>query len=58
MFLHTGARIGFKALCIRVDKFDDDYANLIVIVVGDQLATNAEVVVRFYTSPGTALSGQ
>ena len=56
--LHAGATIGFETLTESVDESEGS-ASLNVTVKGDQLlATNAVVVVRFYTSPGTAQSGQ
>ena len=56
--LHAGATIGFETLTDSVDE-DDGPVNLTVTVQGDyQLASNAQAVVRFYTSPGTAQDGQ
>ena len=55
--LYTGATIGFNETSVRVDEADGE-VTLIVASLGDKLADTAEVVVRVYTSPGTATTCQ
>ena len=55
---HAGATIGFETPPEEIVYEIEGPAILNVTVTGDRLASNAEVVVRFYTSHGTAQSGQ
>ena len=50
---YLAAVIGFREVELKVSE-DIGSATLTVAVMGDALATNAEVLVRFFTMAGTA----
>ena len=54
--LRAAAIIGFSSVTADVDE-DEGPGSVTVAVLGDALASNAEVTIRLYTEAGTA-SGQ